>query len=1028
MSKVEAIILHVLSALKTEITDYCSIETIDGEFSTPTKQVLIYKDGTCASIIRFNGITSVLGREHFFEIVNQITRTLHPFFSQRGHMIQVVFRKDLDATDSLEKLGKIQKETAKKLELEIDDLIDESIDKYKQYVYEEDCYFVLWSKPVLLDKVEVKIDRDNKNKLRKELNWPSFKNGQNLLRPISYLYDRHIAFVEKFFDDLSHNRFSCSLEKLNVADALHAIKRSAYRDSTSPDWKPVIPGHGIAIQWKTNDDFDDASEWLYPPISSQILSTTAEIGDRKNPILPDSEFVRVGSRVYAPVVINVPPRTNSESFNSLFSALNRMDTRENGQIKALPYSISFMIEGDGLSFGLMNTIFANVLGFSSEQNRNINLAYKDLKEYKRDNGCVVKLKIAAMTWSQIDPNSIKELSLRKTKLIRALEGWGGAQTKELTGNALIAWQTNTIALDTKHCGNPAAAPLSAAIQLLPISRPASAYSNGTIIQRSLDGAILPLERFSSEQTTWITLVSGKPGSGKSVLMNNLNTEACLGAGITRLPYIMILDIGISSMGFIELIKDALPADKKYLATYRRLQNNKKDAINVLDTSLGQRQPLERDFDFMRTFITGLVTPAEADKPADGMGAFVGRVLKVTFEYFEEGKENSSAKTYSPNHNSLIDEGLKKLIEENRMGECEIHPDTTTYWELVDLFFDNKMYYHAEVAQRYAVPTLTDLIAVAQSEVIKNEYKGKYGENMIDLFCRGIREAVTDYPIFSFETQFELGSARIVSIDLQDVAAKNINPSSVKKTNLMYMMARQSFMKKIAYSSEDLSSISPKYVSYFEKIVNELIDDEKVLMMDEFHKTQINGKESPLQQQVLTDGREARKWKLEIILGSQLMQDFGTLTNIATSIYILDSGTTNERAWLKENIGLSDTAEDALVNHVHGPNAHGATYLAIIQTKKGKSTQLYTSTLGAMRLWSLSTTAEDRKMRNIFYSRIPNHVEARKLLAKHFPSGGCKSIVDREKNSLFKGDEFVDDEKTGSVIEKIADKILSITND
>lgn len=95
-----------------------------------------------------------------------------------------------------------QRSTADRLSLGIHDLIDESVAKYSQYVYDEDCYLVFWSRPALLDTVEAKLATQATNEFRKESNW-RHADAQNLLRPISYLRDRHLSFVSKITDDLS---------------------------------------------------------------------------------------------------------------------------------------------------------------------------------------------------------------------------------------------------------------------------------------------------------------------------------------------------------------------------------------------------------------------------------------------------------------------------------------------------------------------------------------------------------------------------------------------------------------------------------------------------------------------------------------------------------------------------------------------------------------------------------------------------------------------------------------------------------
>ncbi|WP_323004805.1 hypothetical protein [Denitromonas sp.] len=1005
--KLEAVLLHVIGLLKTDVEDYCDLETIDGG------RAIVAQDGSLASIVRFNGTKSVLGREQFERLIQLLDGSFSVYFKSRGHQLQVVFRRDLDARGALERNAIQQRSTADRLSLGIHDLIDESVEKYSQYVYDEDCYLVFWSRPALLDTVEAKLATQATNEFRKESNWPATSDAQNLLRPISYLRDRHLSFVSKITDDLSSPEFGCSVDVLDVDEALRSVRRSVYPDLTTDDWKAAIPGTKIPFRWKSNGDIEDMSELLYPPLPRQIMTATAEIGKNGSENLPDSNTVRVGSRVYAPLMVAVPPR-EPQYFNTLFNSLNRAETRENGVTRALPYSISFMLESDGMSVMAFKSIFASLLSITSEQNRNINLATKALNEYRRDGGCIVKLRIAAMTWAGIDPDGIKELALRKSKLWRTLEGWGNPVVLERTGNPMIAFQTNALGLTTKHIGEPCPAPLDDAIALLPLTRPASPFSTGSTIYRSLDGKILRYQRFSSEQTTWITLISGKPGSGKSVLMNNNNVECCLMPGITRLPYIGIIDIGVSSSGFIDLIRDSLPENMRHLAIYKRLQNSERDCINPMDTPLGKREPLPKDREFIKNFLSILVTPPERrGKPYEGMSNFVGRMIDLAFQKKSDRLEKASPETYKPGHNAVVDEAVAKL-------GYKILP-ATTYWELVDALFKAGYIYEAEVAQRYAVPTLNDLVGVASSEEVEAEYGGVMAEGnrpLIKAFSLGIREAVGDYPIFSSHTRFDIGSARVISLDLQDVAIIG-SDSAYKQTALMYMIARQSFMKKVAFSKEDLPYFDDLYKPYYDRLINDIVDENKVLCMDEFHKT---GGHDGLKLQVLTDGREARKWNLEIILASQLMEDFGELTKIATALFILDSGTEETRRWLRDNIGLKPVEESALVNYVHGANAHGATFLARFSTKNATYSQLFTMTAGAMRLWALSTTAEDRKLRGLLYESMPRQ-QARRLLAKRFPGGSCKKLVERLKEETFRGADFVDDDMESSVIERLAKELI-----
>jgi intracellular multiplication protein IcmB len=339
---------------------------------------------------------------------------------------------------------------------------------------------------------------------------------------------------------------------------------------------------------------------------------------------------------------------------------------------------------------------------------------------------------------------------------------------------------------------------------------------------------------------------------------------------------------------------------------------------------------------------------------------------------------------------------------------------------MDMFFDAGMIYEAEVAQRYAVPTLDDLIAYSSTTEIAEEYANikPNGAPINEAFRMGIKDAISDFPIFRGYTKFDVGQSRVMSLDLQDVAILG-SSAARKQTSLMYMMARQCFMKKIAFSQEDLQFFPTKYQPHMKRVIKDIVDDYKVLCMDEYHKT---GNDPALANQVFTDGREARKWNLEIILASQLMSDFGALNSIATTHFILDSGNVETRRWLKETIGLTPTEEAALVNYVQGAGPAGATFLARFETKSGKFAQLFTNTVGPMRMWALSTTAEDRKLRGLLYEKLPGNV-ARWLLAKRFPSGSCKKAVEKMKTELFAGQDFAEDEVAASVVERIAKEML-----
>ncbi|UUZ48506.1 hypothetical protein LP420_38165 [Massilia sp. B-10] len=73
----------------------------------------------------------------------------------------------------------------------------------------------------------------------------------------------------------------------------------------------------------------------------------------------------------------------------------------------------------------------------------------------------------------------------------------------------------------------------------------------------------------------------------------------------RLPLMMIAEVGPSSMGQIQLLRDSLPGHRKNEAVYLRLQNSTQFAVNLFDTQLGARHPTDREADFLVDFLNAL---------------------------------------------------------------------------------------------------------------------------------------------------------------------------------------------------------------------------------------------------------------------------------------------------------------------------------------------------------------------------------------------------------------------------------------
>ncbi len=348
---------------------------------------------------------------------------------------------------------------------------------------------------------------------------------------------------------------------------------------------------------------------------------------------------------------------------------------------------------------------------------------------------------------------------------------------------------------------------------------------------------------------------------------------------------------------------------------------------------------------------------------------------------------------------------------------------STWWEVTDALFIAGFTHEATLSQRHAMPVLADAASICRTPAIEDLY-GKIiaptGETLVAAFSRMISSAVREYPIIAQVTKFDIGDARVVSLDLDEVA-KSGGDAANRQTSVMYMLARYVLGRNFFLTEENVGDMTEAYRDYHSKRVQEIREDLKRLVFDEFHRT---SKVQAVRDQVIQDMREGRKWKVQIALISQSLEDFDdVMVEFATSVFIMDAGPEQAIAKTQKVFGLSPTAVRALRNRVHGPREGGATFLAQFATKEGINTQLLTSTLGPVELWAFSTTAEDANIRNQLYRKLGPR-EARKVLAALFPSGSATKLIEERLSESREKLGLSDEEAKGGVIDTLVAEIIN----
>lgn len=973
----DSFVSNIMGSLKFHINDYCEIATTEGQYN------LISHEGAVCTVLEYHGFMSLISNDEYREYLDMINSVLKTYLNSRSFSVQVVFVSDNLSEQEIKKIQAPSYETARNLKMySMAEILDDARSVLARTTSSEKCYIALWTFKSALDPTEAKIERDRLAKLGKGSKVPPLRAAQNPFIISKQLVDQHNSFVESAMTRMIQGGASVSM--MNAHEIIGDQKRFLYRESVARTWKPILPGDRYMTRFKVTAD-KDMSVFLPPPLDSQIMLGEAEIGSSKSDIdFTDSRAAKIGDYAFAPVYVNVMPQ-EPRLFNDIFKPLNKIYTTDSkGNTSKMPYAISFTLAGDGISSKGLAKIGAGILGVISQKNRNNVAAQNKLSAQQKLGGCVVKYQISAVTWAKA--NEPDELSIRRSRLMSTISSWGNISPTDETGDPILGLTTTIPALTPISSAPSTAAPLEDVLLMLPLSRPGSVFEGGHAPYRTNDGKVMRWQMFSSHQSAWITLIWAIMGSGKSVWLNRNNIEMCLMPGLKQLPYICAVDIGVSSKGFIDLIKYSLPEEDRHLATYIRIQNTPEYAVNQMDTKTGCRYLLPHERSYVCSFILEMVTPA-GRQPHKYMSDLISRLVDRAYKLLSDLEEGSSPAEYA--HSA--DPRVTKAVDELGIH----HNSQTKWWDIVDaLALEHGRYVEAEIAQRYAVPQISTLIALTAEPTIQTEFANALDDNVsvIEDFKMRASAAITNYRIFDGYTRFDVGSSRVMAIDLQDVVTTG-SAEANKSASLFFLMARTCFVRKINLSEEDLKIVNPKYRAYYERLYRNNCETPKRIAFDEYHKT---GGSENLRKIIDTDGREGRKWFLEIMLASQKPDDFGAMAEIATAKIVLHSGTAESQEKVRRIYGLTRTEELALKEFVHGPGRYGATFLAKVATKMGEKTQLYTSQMGPITMWALTTTAEDRTLRSELYKLMPNPIMALRMLRQHYPTGSCKEAVDAMK--------------------------------
>ena len=965
------------------VGSYCRLETVDNG-------ALVADDGSLITVLRLEGSLKHVGVSEHATIVTGLTEKLQSSLSRPGHVVQVVFEYDPEGSETrITELLQPSRRTAQNLGLHIGPLLEDWGNALKNYCALETCWLVLWTRPTVLpDSLRKAALKERDAAMAKT---PTVPGCQQVSRAVAALHDAHSGFLAGVLD--AFRNADLLVYPLTAHEALRDIRICIDPEFTSRDWMPLIPGDPLPLRMP--DPETSAPERLhqviYPDFKTQLWPREGHMISRS--------AIRTGDRLFGPLIMTLMPQT-PKPFQEFFRVLSRRGER-------MPYRVSFLLEHGGLNMGL-KPVLAAILSFTSSDNKRFNNAVEALQALDLAGVCCIKFRICFCTWACIKtiPEKSAHLLLRRrmAELAKAVQGWGTSDVSEAVGDPLLGLTATLPAMMPSSPAPVTAAPLEDAIGMLPL-RSASPWKEGSLLLRTQDGKLIPFAPNSSEQAAWIDLGVAPMGGGKSVFLNALNFAFVIQAGLSRLPWVSIVDVGPSSSGLITLIKENLPEGRKHLAAYHRLRMTDEYSINPFDTPLGNRRPLPSHKAFLVNLLSLLATSLDAQAPAAKVPDMLRRAIGLAYE--ERADKN---KPYLYHANALPD--LHTLIMQESI---RLH-DKPTWWEVVDALFRRGFIHEAIQAQRYAVPVMDDVATqLVQNAGIQHNYQEELRMNV----RTSIIDAVDAYPILKNPTQFDLGDAQIVSLDLDEVAPRG-GDTGDRQSAVMYMLARHVLGGRFFLMPDDVKLMPEAYRAYHAERIEAIREDPKRLCYDEAHRiTQNTSASGQLQADMTTMARESRKWNLSIGLYTQSIDDIpNIIINLATTTVILGAGTDREIADTVDRLGLNGACAHALKN-LGKPGPAGSNLVAVFRTGAGRSQLILSMTIGGQSLWAFSTTTEDVAIRNNLYKRMEPS-EALRRLAARFPGGSAKSEVERRRRQVT--DQSWADDELVNVITEITNEL------
>jgi intracellular multiplication protein IcmB len=289
-----------------------------------------------------------------------------------------------------------------------------------------------------------------------------------------------------------------------------------------------------------------------------------------------------------------------------------------------------------------------------------------------------------------------------------------------------------------------------------------------------------------------------------------------------------------------------------------------------------------------------------------------------------------------------------------------------------------------------MPIMPDLARIAADPRVANLYGEAMhnGERIIDIFSRHINAGIESYRLLCGYTRLNLGAARAVSIDLQEVVGTT-SEEGRRRSGLMFLLARFVGARNYFLTWESMESLCPaRFAAYQRQRVGKLWETVKFLQYDEAHYC--SGVES-VARLMSSDLRTGRKFNLIAALFSQMLNDFSpeVLENVY-NVFIMGLGEFQPET-VRKTFSLSVDEMKAIAEHCNRPGVMFARF----KTQVGVLSQVVQLHASAYEQWAFTTRGRNPALRAALAGLI-GYAQALDLLADRFPRGSAEAYIERHQ--------------------------------